>query len=75
VNHEVQYPDCFPQRKSEHLDHRDIPKLQDVWEAGKPFLSTANIFAKGIKISGLAITVNPGQTPPDGAVALSRPEK
>jgi hypothetical protein len=49
--------------------------LQDVWIADKPYLSTANIFAKGIKISGLAITVSHGQTPPDGAVALSRPEK
>ncbi|KAJ0151965.1 hypothetical protein HZ326_5639 [Fusarium oxysporum f. sp. albedinis] len=75
VNYEVQYPDCYPPKKTEHLNHRHIPKLQDVWEADKPFLNTANIFAKGIKISGLAITVSQGQIPPDGAVALFRPEK
>ncbi|EWZ39249.1 uncharacterized protein FOBCDRAFT_251175 [Fusarium oxysporum Fo47] len=57
VNNEVQYPDCYPPKKTEHLNHRHIPKLQDVWEADKPFLNTANIFAKGIKISGLAITL------------------
>lgn len=74
ANYGVQYPECYPPKKMEHLDHRHIPKLQDVWDADKPFLSTANIFAKGIKISGLAITVNHGQTPADGAVALSRPE-
>ncbi|KAF5619518.1 hypothetical protein F52700_11801 [Fusarium sp. NRRL 52700] len=75
ANYGVQYPDCYPPKKTEHLDHRHIPKLQDVWNADKPSLSTANIFAKGIKISGLAITVIQGQTPPDGAIALSRPEK
>ncbi|KAF5592290.1 hypothetical protein FPANT_5449 [Fusarium pseudoanthophilum] len=68
ANYAVQYPDCHPPKKKELLDHRHIPKLQDVWIADKPYLSTANIFAKGIKISGLAITVNPGQIPPDGAL-------
>ncbi|KAI1019640.1 hypothetical protein LB504_009423 [Fusarium proliferatum] len=60
TNYGVQYPDCYPPKKTEHLDHRHIPKLQDVWDADKPFLSTANIFAKGIKISGLAIMESQG---------------
>ncbi|KAF9767755.1 hypothetical protein IL306_015044 [Fusarium sp. DS 682] len=69
------YPDCYPPKRSENVYIRNIPKLQDVWRPDKPFLDTAAIFAKGIKISGLAIMVNPEQVPPDGAVALSRPGK
>ncbi|KAF4335698.1 hypothetical protein FBEOM_10460 [Fusarium beomiforme] len=71
--------DCAPRIASFRQDRRTLisETYQScrIWRSDKPFLDTAAVFAKGIKISGLAITINPEQTPPEGAVPLFRPGK
>ncbi|KAG5745821.1 hypothetical protein H9Q72_011211 [Fusarium xylarioides] len=56
----------------EDQDERKIPKAEDVWKIDTPYLDTAVMRARGVRISGLATSVGVGEEVPDGAIELGR---
>ncbi|KAF5023362.1 hypothetical protein F66182_4565 [Fusarium sp. NRRL 66182] len=64
----------LPTEKPRGRDPRGIRRIIDLSPFDNPAADTVIIFKLGIALSGLAIYVQPGQTPPVGAMPLERGE-
>ncbi|KAM0209797.1 hypothetical protein ACHAQI_006261 [Fusarium lateritium] len=53
---------------------KKIKKLGEMEPVDSPTMSTASIFPQGIKASGLAMKVFPGEEKPAGAISLTQPK-